>query len=37
MALAMIIPLVCYIFIAYYAFIGSKVRLVKTPAPSDMQ
>ena len=28
MALAMLIPLVCYIFIAYYAFIGSKVRIV---------
>ena len=32
MALAMLIPLVCYIFIAYYAFIGSKVRIVETPA-----
>ncbi len=27
MALAMLIPLVCYIFITYYAFIGSKVKL----------
>jgi FHS family L-fucose permease-like MFS transporter len=27
MALAMLVPLVCYIFITYYAFIGSKVRL----------
>lgn len=27
MALAMIVPLVCYIFITYYAFIGSKVKL----------
>ncbi|MBL7111333.1 MAG: L-fucose:H+ symporter permease [Bacteroidales bacterium] len=27
MALAMIVPLVCYVFIAYYAFIGSKVRI----------
>jgi FHS family L-fucose permease-like MFS transporter len=29
MALAMLIPLVCYVFIAYYAFIGSKVKTVK--------
>ncbi|MFB3777361.1 MAG: L-fucose:H+ symporter permease [Bryobacteraceae bacterium] len=27
MALAMLVPLVCYVFIAYYAFVGSKVRL----------
>jgi FHS family L-fucose permease-like MFS transporter len=27
MAVAMLVPLVCYIFITYYAFIGSKVRL----------
>jgi FHS family L-fucose permease-like MFS transporter len=27
MALAMLVPLVCYIFITYYAFIGSKVKL----------
>ena len=26
MALAMIVPLVCYAFIGYYAFVGSKVR-----------
>jgi FHS family L-fucose permease-like MFS transporter len=26
MALAMLVPLCCYIFIAYFAFIGSKVR-----------
>jgi len=29
MALAMLIPLVCYIFIAYYAFIGSKVKMAR--------
>jgi FHS family L-fucose permease-like MFS transporter len=27
MALAMLVPLVCYVFITYYAFIGSKVKL----------
>ena len=27
MAMAMIIPLVCYVFITYYSFIGSKVRI----------
>jgi FHS family L-fucose permease-like MFS transporter len=32
MALAMLIPLVCYVFITYYAFIGSKVRIVETSA-----
>ena len=26
MARAMLVPLCCYIFIAYFAFIGSKVR-----------
>ena len=26
MALAMIVVLVCYVFITYYAFVGSKVR-----------
>jgi FHS family L-fucose permease-like MFS transporter len=26
MALAMLVPLVCYLFITYYAFVGSKVR-----------
>jgi FHS family L-fucose permease-like MFS transporter len=30
MALAMIIPLICYIFITYYAFIGSKVKPLKS-------
>jgi FHS family L-fucose permease-like MFS transporter len=28
MALAMLVPLICYIFIAYYALIGSKVRML---------
>jgi len=32
MAIAMIVPLLCYIFIAYYAFIGSKAR-VPQPEP----
>ncbi len=27
MAMAMIVPLVCYAFITYYAFVGSKVRV----------
>jgi FHS family L-fucose permease-like MFS transporter len=27
MATAMIVPLLCYLFIAYYAFIGSKARV----------
>lgn len=27
MALAMLVPLVCYVYVTYYAFIGSKVRL----------
>jgi FHS family L-fucose permease-like MFS transporter len=27
MALAMLVPLVCYVYVAYYAFVGSKVRL----------
>jgi FHS family L-fucose permease-like MFS transporter len=26
MAVAMLVPLVCYVFITYYAFVGSKVR-----------
>jgi MFS transporter, FHS family, L-fucose permease len=26
MALAMLVPLVCYLYVAYYAFVGSKVR-----------
>ena len=30
MAVAMLVPLVCYTFITYYAFIGSKVRLPET-------
>jgi FHS family L-fucose permease-like MFS transporter len=29
MALAMLVPLGCYLFIAYYAFIGSKVKRVE--------
>jgi MFS transporter, FHS family, L-fucose permease len=32
MATAMIVPLICYVFIAYYAFIGSKAR-VPQPEP----
>jgi FHS family L-fucose permease-like MFS transporter len=31
MALAMLVPLVCYLYVAYYAFVGSKVRV---PDPS---
>ena len=27
MALAMLVPLVCYVYVAYYAFVGSKVRM----------
>jgi FHS family L-fucose permease-like MFS transporter len=30
MALAMLVPLVCYIFITYYAFIGSEVKPIKS-------
>lgn len=30
MALAMLIPLVCYVFITYYAFIGSKIKILNT-------
>jgi FHS family L-fucose permease-like MFS transporter len=33
MATAMIVPLVCYLFITYYAFIGSKAR-VPEPEPA---
>jgi MFS transporter, FHS family, L-fucose permease len=33
MAIAMIVPLLCYVFIAYYAFIGSKARL---PQPEPL-
>ncbi len=29
MALAMLVPLVCYLFITYYSFVGSKVRVPK--------
>ncbi len=29
MAVAMVVPLLCYVFITYYAFIGSKVRIPK--------
>ncbi|KPK86147.1 MAG: L-fucose transporter [Bacteroides sp. SM23_62_1] len=29
MALAMLVPLGCYVFITYYAFIGSKVRKIR--------
>jgi MFS transporter, FHS family, L-fucose permease len=32
MATAMMVPLVCYLFITYYAFVGSKAR-VPEPAP----
>ena len=32
MATAMIVPLVCYLFISYYAFVGSKSR-VPEPSP----
>jgi FHS family L-fucose permease-like MFS transporter len=27
MALGMTLPLLCYVFIAYYGFVGSKVRV----------
>ncbi len=30
MAIAMLVPLVCYAFITYYSFIGSKVRIPET-------
>jgi fucose permease len=29
LALAYLVPLVAYLFIAYYAFLGSKVRVVE--------
>jgi FHS family L-fucose permease-like MFS transporter len=29
MAIAMIVPLICYVFISYYAFLGSKPKSVK--------
>jgi MFS transporter, FHS family, L-fucose permease len=32
MALAMFVPLVCYAFITYYSFIGSKVRIPESQA-----
>jgi FHS family L-fucose permease-like MFS transporter len=35
MATAMLVPLVCYVFITYYAFIGSKTR-VPEPAPVSL-
>lgn len=28
MAMAMLVPLICYMFIAYYAFVGSRIRTV---------
>ncbi len=28
MTLALIVPLICYVFIAYYAFVGSKVKIL---------
>jgi len=31
MAVAMLVPLVCYAFITYYSFIGSKVRISELP------
>jgi FHS family L-fucose permease-like MFS transporter len=31
MALALLVPLICYAFITYYSFIGSKVRLAEAP------
>jgi FHS family L-fucose permease-like MFS transporter len=34
MALAMLVPLVCYLYVAYYAFVGSKVRLPAAPDAS---
>lgn len=33
MALAMLIPLCCYLFITYYSFIGSKVRIIRNAMP----
>jgi MFS transporter, FHS family, L-fucose permease len=30
MALAMLVPMACYVFIVYYSFVGSKVRVPKT-------
>jgi FHS family L-fucose permease-like MFS transporter len=32
MAMAMLVPLVCYLFIAYYGFIGSRVRVSRPTA-----
>jgi FHS family L-fucose permease-like MFS transporter len=32
MAIAMLIPLGCYIFVAYYSYFGSKVRIPVSPA-----
>ena len=31
MAMALLVPLICYAFITYYSFIGSKVRLPEVP------
>jgi FHS family L-fucose permease-like MFS transporter len=31
MATALLVPLVCYAFITYYSFLGSKVRLPELP------
>jgi fucose permease len=31
MALAMLVPLACYVFIAWYSFVGSPVRHVELP------
>jgi FHS family L-fucose permease-like MFS transporter len=32
MAVAMLIPLGCYVFVAYYSYFGSKVRAPVSPA-----
>jgi len=34
MATAMLVPLTCYIVVSYYAFLGSRVRVVR-PAFED--
>jgi MFS transporter, FHS family, L-fucose permease len=33
MATAMIVPLLCYVFITYYAFVGSRCRV---PGPATL-
>ena len=33
MALAMIVPMVCYVFVTYYSFVGSKVKVVSIGTP----